>query len=457
MTIDIQKLALYRLVTSEDTSLFTKLSNKYFTEVNLLIFKRIEKFNTQNLRICSADELYQLLGPDFKTYVTREIFNLENQHAKIDNQFIVDQLETYFIKEETIAWLDRFIDQLDILDKEEVLENIQQYLLDVQHHIPQNEDLFDAATYETFSTDDDFVLYSSGISNAYDAINGGFALQELVMIGGRRGSGKSIISLNCAKHQFINNDNSVIFMSIEMRQKEVFYRLMSMLSQVPFLKMFKNELTDEDKIKIAHTKLDCFYKSDKQTEAIKTMLRDGSLAVSQFDKFLKDNRPEFKDKRFLLVDDANLSLPKIDNYLNQMTQKHKIKLCVIDYLNIIKVEDRMDWKSQIAIADTLKNFARKYNITILSPYQIDESGEARFAKGVLDSADRSFRFTPADFNDNPNILPFDITKIRNGKSMKFDVHIDWECVRLLPDQGYASGGKILNKYGHDSSEQGQDL
>ena len=30
------------------------------------------------------------------------------------------------------------------------------------------------------------------------AVNGGFATQELVMLGGRRGSGKSIISLNLA-------------------------------------------------------------------------------------------------------------------------------------------------------------------------------------------------------------------------------------------------------------------
>ena len=117
----------------------------------------------------------------------------------------------------------------------------------------------------------------------------------------------------------------------------------------------------------------------------------------------------------------------------------------------------MNWQSQISLADSLKTLSRKYEVMLISPYQIDASGEARFAKGVLDSADRSFRFSPADLNDNPDVLPFEIAKIRNGKSMKFDVHMDWECLRVVPEKSQVVSGKILNKYGDDSKEQGREL
>ena len=45
-------------------------------------------------------------------------------------------------------------------------------------------------------------IYTSGLSAEFDNINGGFATQELVMLGDKRGSGKSIISLNLASTDF---------------------------------------------------------------------------------------------------------------------------------------------------------------------------------------------------------------------------------------------------------------
>ena len=75
-------------------------------------------------------------------------------------------------------------------------------------------------------------------------------------------------------------------------------------------------------------------------------------------------------------------------------------MAVVDYVNIIKHDDQRDWKTQIMMADNLKSISRKYDLTLISPYQIDATGEARFAKGILDSADRSFNFFPPEETDN---------------------------------------------------------
>jgi replicative DNA helicase len=323
--------------------------------------------------------------------------------------------------------------------------------------MPDGEELFDVAKMDLIQDSERFVMFSSGLSTEYDAVNGGFGLQELIMFGGRRGSGKSIITLNAAKHQFLNNNNSVAFFSIEMRFVEVYYRLMSMLSEIPFMKFLRNELTPEDKLVVAKTKLDTFYdKCDEGIDLYDKLLRDGN--IKDFDFALKSGKVPFKSKRFHIIDDVNLSIPKIDHYLNLLTKKYDVRATVVDYLNIIKVDDRMDWKSQIGLADSLKVLSRKYDQMMMSPYQIDATGEARFAKGVLDSADRSFRFTPADLNEDPNILPFEITKIRNGKSMKFNVHMNWDCLKVIPEKSTeAIGGKILNKYGNDTKENVGDL
>jgi replicative DNA helicase len=458
MAIDIQKAAIRRLLDTQSTDFYNKLVHKFFTDTNLILFKKIQKFYEQHMRIPTSQEFYELQKSGHtREYLEVQILTDNAKAQELSSEFLSEQLQDYYIREETIGWLDNFIGQLESLERTEIIDKIQTHILDLHKYMPDGEELFDVGKMDIIQDQERFITYTSGLSAEYDAVNGGFGLQELIMFGGRRGSGKSIITLNAAKHQFLNNNNSVAFFSIEMRFVEVYYRLMSMLSGVPFMRFFKNELTKEDRLVVAKTKLDTFYeKCDESVALYGKLLRDGN--VKDFDFSLRSGQVPYKAKRFHIIDDVNLSIPKIDHYLNMLTKKYDVRATVVDYLNIIKVEDRMDWKSQIGLADSLKVLSRKYDQMIMSPYQIDATGEARFAKGVLDSADRSFRFTPADLNEDPNILPFEITKIRNGKSMKFDVHMDWECVRVIPEKSRdIIGGKILNKYGNDTKESVGDL
>lgn len=449
--IDIQKAALRRLLDTQSSELYNKLVNKFFTNTNLLLFKKIQKFYDQHMRIPTSQEFVETLRSDqLKDYMEGQILSEVARASDLSSEFLADQLQDWFIREETIDWLGNFIDQLESLERTEIIDKIQAHLLDLHKFLPMGEELFDVATMDMVYDEDKFVMFSSGLSTEYDLVNGGFGLQELIMFGGRRGSGKSIITLNAAKHQFLNNNNSVAFFSIEMRYIEVYYRLLSMLSGVPFMRFLKSELTAADRLVIARTKLDTFYEQCDEGEKCFTRLVETSNE-KEFNYTLRSGKIPFKTKRFHIIDDVNLSIPKIDHYLNLLTKKHDVRASVVDYLNIIKVEDRMDWKSQIGLADSLKVLSRKHDQMMMSPYQIDASGEARFAKGVLDSADRSFRFTPADLNDDPNILPFEITKIRNGRAIKFPVHMDWDCLRVIPEKSVeVVAGKILNKYGNDS-------
>jgi replicative DNA helicase len=457
MSVDIQKVALHRLLSTQSTDFYNKLVSKFFSDTNLILFRKVVKFYEKNMRIPTMQEFYESQKIEsIREYLESQIYCDIPEESYLSSQFIADQLQDYFIREETVNWLEKFMDQLENLERVEIIDTIQEHILELHKFLPEGEELFDVATIDSFLGEEKFVMYSSGLSTEYDAVNGGFGLEELIMFGGRRGSGKSIITLNTAKHQFEANNNSVLFMSIEMRYVEVYYRLMSMLSGVPFMKFIKNELTTENKLKLAKTKLETFYEASEASKNIyDKLLQTGDL--KDFDYSLKTGKLPFKEKRFHIVDDVNLSLSKIDHYLNLMTKKYDVKMCVIDYLNIVKVEDRMDWKSQIGIADQLKTLSRKYKVMMVSPYQIDATGEARFAKGVLDSADRSFRFSPADLNEDPSILPFEVTKIRNGKALKFNVHMEWDCLKVVPESSKVIEGKILNKYGNDTKEHVGDL
>jgi replicative DNA helicase len=161
-----------------------------------------------------------------------------------------------------------------------------------------------------------------------------------------------------------------------------------------------------------------------------------------------------------MIDDESLTLNRIDHYCNMFSSKYpNFNMTVVDYINIIKHDDQKDWKTQITIADNLKSLARKYDVTMISPYQIDASGEARFAKGILDSADRSFNFFPPAEGEDRGLdskITIHTTKIRNGKAMSFDVAMDWTCVKINPNSSALINEKphAGAKFGSDNEKQG---
>jgi replicative DNA helicase len=454
MAVDLQKLTLRRLLDSQSNELYSRLLNSYFTGINSTLFDKIRSFYKANTRLPSTDEILTLRkDAGLQEYIQNQICADDNVNDFVTNEFLVAQLQDYYVRDETIFFLDKLVDDLDNLEKVEIVDKFQNLLLKLNQAIPHDDELYDVAELDFFPSEEDFIIFPSGLSQEFDAINGGFATQELVLLGGRRGSGKSIISLNLALNRFLQG-NTVSFFTIEMRYKEVYDRLLSIISGVPFLDIFRSNMNDQQKIQIAKAKFEHFYKpSDTITNLLGEL--EQKRDFKQFEKRIKIEKPELTDNRLFLIDDEGLTLNRIDHYCNMFSSKYpNYNMAVVDYINIIKHEDQKDWKTQVMIADALKSLARKYDVTMISPYQIDASGEARFAKGILDSADRSFNFFPpaeTEDRDLESKITIHTTKMRNGKHMSFDVLMDWSCVKINPNMS-----SIINEKPHNATKFGSD-
>jgi len=237
--LDLQKLTLRRLLDTQDSDLYSKITSKYFTSSNLIIFGKIENFYRNNLRLPTVEE-FGLVNKDIslQDYYESQILSDENINEKVESKFLVSQLQDFSVREETISFLDSFLDDLEDLEKVEIIDKFQTHMLELNLIMPSSEELIDVASLDVIPTAETFVMYPSGLSAEYDAVNGGFALQELVCLGGRRGSGKSIIALNATLNRF-QMGHTAAFFSIEMRYLEVYYRTMSILSGIPFLDFMK--------------------------------------------------------------------------------------------------------------------------------------------------------------------------------------------------------------------------
>ena len=269
MALDLQKVTIRKLLETQNHDFFTKLIPQFFTGANIGVYSKIENFYKAHLKLPSVEEMTMLNKDEsIQEYLESQILGEDNNVPAIENDFLISQLQDFFVREETITFLDKFVDDLEDLEKIEIIDKFQDHLLSMNNAIPTSEELYDVADLEFFPTSKDFMLFPSGLSAEYDAVNGGFATQELVLLGGRRGSGKSIISLNCAIERFIQG-STVAFFTIEMRYKEVQDRLLSIISNVPFLDIYKNKLSVNQKIQIAESKCHTFY---KKTEYIQEKL-----------------------------------------------------------------------------------------------------------------------------------------------------------------------------------------
>jgi replicative DNA helicase len=143
------------------------------------------------------------------------------------------------------------------------------------------------------------------------------------------------------------------------------------------------------------------------------------------------------DTRFEIIYDSELTVSKIRSELERKVQLIQPKVIIVDYMNQIKLskvpskKGQYDWTEQIEVSKFLKTMAQKFKIPIVSPYQIDASGEARFAKGILDAADAAFTIDPHAKEDNAITLT--CTKMRNFAEVNFTSHMDWETLKIGPE------------------------
>ena len=111
-------------------------------------------------------------------------------------------------------------------------------------------------------------------------------------------------------------------------------------------------------------------------------------------------------------------------------------MVIVDYLNQVKRHNapsrsgQYDWTEQIEVSKKMKLYAQEYETLFFAPYQTDASGEARFAKGILDAADAAYALETWDQQDG--CITFNCVKMRSNRMESFTSAVDWETLKIGP-------------------------
>lgn len=169
---------------------------------------------------------------------------------------------------------------------------------------------------------------------------------NLLILAARPGQGKTAFALNIAQNIAIREKQTVGFFSLEMSKEELVDRLLVAQADVDAWRLKTGRLSDDDFTKLS--------------EAM------GELAEAP-----------------LYIDDTpGINIFEIRTKARRLQVSHKVKLLIVDYLQLIDPGRRLDNRVQEVsiISQSLKNLARELHIPVLAVSQLSRAVEARGTK-----------------------------------------------------------------------------
>lgn len=424
--MDIGGLVLFKILSnpSESIEAWSKLKISFFSNEYTSIYSSIIKYYNKYAVLPSFDDLEVVTRDGLLKSNLKALSKLEYpDDIALDSA--VEALIDEYTQTETLKKLDQFLDSITLLDSEEIKHELANILLHLEEKTHTSEKICLMSDITVLEDDEATATQVPlGFNNRFDAEIRA-STSELIMIGGMRGSGKSNVALNIYTSQY-EQGNVGLYFSIEMNKREVFNRTIAMLAQVPAIKLRNGNLTDAELLRIAKVRADMFLNSEKLYE---TFLTDQDYKTFEYN--LIKNYELKPDNQLIIVDNSRLTLADIDMNIQKFKSQfgEKLKVVVVDYVNQIEIEDIYNWQQQVTLSKQLKNFARKYDVIMITPYQINKEGEARFSKGLLDAADIAMVLNPGD-----DFIKFDSTKVRHSAPFSITSGIDWNTLKIHPQE-----------------------
>lgn len=363
---------------------------------------------------------------------SEKLYAVESVEVDVDAFMLLGYLKNEFTQREILDSLGNWIDHsVAFEDAEESVAHLHQIVLDVEDKVDLQDPQESMQRIPLFEDDEDIAKYLPlGLNDEYD-YEIKFSPRDLVLVGGKRGAGKSIICHNIANN-VIASGKSAIYFTIEMDSRSILQRACASATQIPFARIRTKSLNMTEWTKIASWWADRFSNGQE-------CLKDYKVH-NDFDKFhqkLTTSCELLPTQQLDVIYDPSLTLSRIRAELDKKVKILKPAVIIVDYINQVKRSSlpsrggQYDWTEQIEVSKALKAMAQEYEVTVVSPYQIDASGEARFAKGILDAADGAYILVPHEAKDN--CVTLECVKARASVMTDFTSVMDWETLKIGPE------------------------
>ena len=447
--MNLTSALLKQIITQEDFESWGNLRENYLSAEYQSLYKVIDK----HIKSYHGRPTFKDLKLSIRDRKLQEkVFAIEAVEVEVDAYVLLEYLKNEYTQVEILDELDGFIEKtVAISNAEENVEALQNIVLDIGDRVDLKPPEENMQTIALFDSEKDLKKFLPlGLNDDYDQ-SMKFSPRDLVLVGGRRGAGKSLACCNIANNVY-NQGRSSIYFTIEMDSRSILQRLCALGARIPISRLATRNLTTVEWNRVGEWWASRF---DGGHELLPEYYDN-----KDFDGFHKklQTLPLNNDRQLDVVYDPILSLGKIRQELESRVSQRDYGVIIVDYLNQVKRSNapsrsgQYDWTEQIEVSKTLKSMAQEYEVPVFSPYQTDNTGEARFAKGILDAADAAF--TIETWSPEDECITFNCTKMRSAKMEGFTSVMDWETLKIGPQTTMNPKDRDAIK---DSLSTGEDI
>jgi hypothetical protein len=372
--------------------------------------------------------------------VREKLFAIEAIEVDSDAFMLLEYLKNEYTQKEILNSLEDYIDNsVAFEDAEESVNHLHQIVLDVENKVDLERPQDSMQRITLFEDEEDIGNYLPlGLNTEYDhEIK--FSPRDLILVGGKRGAGKSITCSNVANSVF-NSGKSAIYFTIEMDSRSILQRCCAIATGIPFARLRTKNLNVIEWERVAAWWAARFENGQERLKEYK--------ANRDFDRFhheLTTNCELLPTQQLDVIYDPSLTLSKIRAELDKKVKALDVGVVIVDYINQVKRSSlpsrggQYDWTEQIEVSKALKAMAQEFEVPVFSPYQTDATGEARFAKGILDAADAAY--TLETWEQEDNCMTLNCVKMRSASMKSFTSTMDWETLKIGPESSLTPNEK----------------
>ena len=426
--MDLASALLKQVISQQDIATWTALRKNYLPAEHTALYDKIASFVERFSKLPTFEELKF----DSKSkQLQQKIAIVEKVEVEAEADILLEFLKSDYAQQLVFENIEKLIDSSAAFESaSDTIESLQNIIVDIEKKIDLEDSQESMQKIELFEPEENLDRYVGlGLNKDFDS-QIMFSPEDLILIGGKRGSGKSITCSNIVSSAYENNSSSIYF-TIEMNQREILQRVASIGAGVSHYRLKNRTLSSEEIVKVAK------WWAGRYEGGLDMFAREYTLNSSFDDFHSKLSTLPLREARFEIIYDPELTVSKIRSELERKIPLINPKVIVVDYINQVKLskmpskKGQYDWTEQIEVSKFLKTMAQKYKVPVISPYQIDASGEARFAKGILDAADAAFTLDAHEKDDNA--ITFKCTKMRSFSETDFTSYMDWETLKIGPE------------------------
>lgn len=428
--MNLASALIYRVLELEDFDTWANVRKHYLPSEHHSLFDVIAKHTDNFHKLPSVEEL-KLGVRDAATL--DKVYALEAIETEAEPDYLLEALKSEYAQREALYQLDKWVDaSMAFETAEEVVRHIQQIGVDLEGKVeltPPEESMQKISLFE--SEEEMAARITLGLNAEFDS-RFTFLPTDYILIGGYRGSGKSLVCSNTCNKVVVEKKKKALYFSIEMLPREVLQRDCAISTKVPFYKIKNKNMSVDEWARVAKWWSERFEDGEDAYEKY--------LSHRSFEKFHTTvSRHPLVPAHLDIVYDSGLTLGRINAEIDKrIANGDEIGLVAVDYVNKVSrvgggfSHDSLDWKEQILVSNGLKKIAQDRQIPILSPFQTTEDGAVRLGKGILDACDAAFHLK--SFKGDVAGMSFFTDKMRSADDTEvFTSAVDWATLVIGPE------------------------